>query len=88
MKRNVNYLDLIEEYSKTPGYSQFDKVLVLARRAKDLYAGKTCAISGLEGRKPTTKAQYEISNHLLEPVILDQNPEDVTNFDDFDEEDV
>ncbi|OGG94614.1 MAG: hypothetical protein A2527_05360 [Candidatus Lambdaproteobacteria bacterium RIFOXYD2_FULL_50_16] len=79
-----NYLDLIEEYKFETPLSQFEKVLVLSSRAKDIYSGKSCMVSGLEGRKPTTKAQYEMLTDLIEPVITDkiETPEDY----DFDEE--
>jgi len=31
------YLDLIEEFPRNPGYTQFEKILVAAKRAKDLH---------------------------------------------------
>jgi DNA-directed RNA polymerase subunit K/omega len=36
-KRSLGYLDLVEEFPKEPGLTQFEKILVAARRAKDLH---------------------------------------------------
>lgn len=88
MKLKHNYLDLVEEYGKQTPINQFEKVLVLTSRAKDLYAGKTCRVDGLDGRKPTTMAQYEILNDLIEPTISDKVPGEDNHFDDFEEEDL
>jgi len=87
MKVIPTYLDLVEEYDPTREMSQFEKVLVLAGRAKDLYGGRGCAVDGLEGRKPTAMAQYEIMNHLLEPCITDLVEDENDMLDDMDEED-
>ncbi|MDX2471946.1 MAG: DNA-directed RNA polymerase subunit omega [SAR324 cluster bacterium] len=65
----MNYLNFIEEYLETPAINQFEKINVLAQRAKDLYAGKTCLAEGMSGRKPTSQAQIEFKNGLLEPKI-------------------
>lgn len=79
-----SYLDLVEEHLQTSEINQFEKVLVLAERAKDLYQGKTCLVEGLEGRKPTTKAQYELVAEKIEPVISEKV--DVPHDLDYDEE--
>jgi DNA-directed RNA polymerase subunit K/omega len=36
-KRSLSYLDLVEEFPKEPTMTQFEKILVTARRAKDLH---------------------------------------------------
>lgn len=87
MKIKHNYLDLVEEYNEPKKINQFEKVLVLATRAKDIYAGKTCHVEGLSARKPTTQAQYEILSDLIDPVITERQPGDEEDFSDFDEED-
>lgn len=33
----MSYLDLVEEYPREPELTQFEKILVAARRAKDLH---------------------------------------------------
>jgi DNA-directed RNA polymerase subunit K/omega len=65
----MNYLDLVEEYHTVKPISQFEKVLVMADRARDIYEGKTCKISSIENRKPTTQAQYELLKQKIEPDI-------------------
>ena len=76
MKRTQisTYLDLVEEHVSLPTINQFEKVMVMAERAKDLYLGKTCLVDGLEGRKPTTKAQFEYSRHRIEPELAPEEP--------------
>ncbi|MDT8445331.1 MAG: hypothetical protein RRB13_00375 [bacterium] len=87
MKLKHNYLDLVEEYSAPREISQFEKVMVLTTRAKDIYSGKTCQVEGLGGRKPTTQAQYEMLNALLDPVITERQPGENQDYLDYDEED-
>ncbi len=77
----MDYLDLVEEYSDDKKISQFEKIRVLANRARDLYEGKACKVSDLEDRKPTTRAQYEILNEKIEPHIYME--EKKINYDDF-----
>ncbi len=68
----MNYLNFIEEYLEKPSINQFEKINILAHRAKDLYAGKTCLAPGMSNRKPTAQAQIEFSQGLLEPKIEKQ----------------
>jgi len=86
MKVTPTYLDLVEEYSGSQSISQFEKVLVLAGRAKDIYGGRGCAVEGLDGRKPTAIAQYEILNDLLDPIISDVVEEETDLADDMDDD--
>jgi DNA-directed RNA polymerase subunit K/omega len=77
----MDYLDLVEEYSDDKKISQFEKVRVLANRARDLYEGKTCKVDNLDDRKPTTKAQYEVFEEKIEPHIYLEEKE--VNYDDY-----
>jgi len=77
----MDYLDLVEEYSDDKKISQFEKIRVLANRARDLYEGKTCKVADLDDRKPTTRAQYEMLNEKIEPNIFTE--EKPVNYDDF-----
>lgn len=70
----MNYLDLVEEYQSNPEtdkYSQFDKVLTLVTRAKDLYDGKSTTLKDLDSRKPTTIAQLEFRKGIIEHNIYE-----------------
>ncbi|HKI99644.1 MAG TPA: DNA-directed RNA polymerase subunit omega [bacterium] len=37
IKRTMTYLDLVEEFPKEPTMTQFEKIIVVSRRAKDLH---------------------------------------------------
>ncbi len=72
----MNYLDLVEEYqvkSKIIEHSQFDKVLTLVTRAKDLYQGKSTTLKDMDSRKPTTIAQLEYRNGVIEQNIYEKS---------------
>lgn len=83
----MDYLDLVEEYNEDKPINQFEKVRVLASRVRDIYEGKPCKVKGLEGRKPTTMAQFEFLVGKIEPSITDHMEEvDEDDFDDIDED--
>ena len=73
----MSYLDFIEEYLEPQKINQFEKINILAQRAKDLYAGKSCLADGMSARKPTAQAQTEFKAGLLEPVITEIIEEEV-----------
>ncbi len=71
-KHMVEYLEFVEEYKNKSEFSLFDKVKIIAARTRDIYEGKTSkAISehGLESRKPSTVAHYEMIKGYIEPNI-------------------
>jgi len=70
----MNYLDFVEEYRDQTDMSQFDKIRVLASRAKDLYDGKSCLMGGMKNRKPTSQSQIEIKKGLITPNIMTEDP--------------
>ncbi len=71
----MKYLDFIEDHLHPGPINQFDKIRVLAHRAKDLYAGKNCLIGGMRKRKPTAQAQVEFNHGLITPKIEEVDPE-------------
>ncbi len=73
----MDYLDLVEEYEDGKSISQFEKVRVLVGRTRALYAGKACKIANLGDRKPTTQAQYEMKEELIQPHIFIEEKEEV-----------
>ena len=84
----MDYLDLVEEYNEERPISQFEKVKILASRARDIYEGKTCKIKGLEGRKATTMAQFEYLTGKIEPQISEHAEEEEDFDDDMDDDDM
>ena len=77
----MDYLDLVEEFQnggEVSEYSQFDKVLTLVARTSDLYDGKSTTLKNIGIRKPTTIAQLEFNNGLIEHKLLDANKETAT----------
>lgn len=80
----MDYLDLVEEYSDDKKISQFEKIRVLSSRARDLCEGKTCKVSNLDERKPTTQAQYELLDKKIKPhIFVEEKP---VNYDFLDED--
>ena len=68
---------------------QFEKILVLSKRAKDIYEGRNCLVDGMQGRKPTAMAQAELAEGVIVPLIKDVDPEELkAEFDDEEEEEV
>jgi DNA-directed RNA polymerase subunit K/omega len=68
----VEYLEFIEEYKGQKPLNLFDKVKVIASRTRDLYEGKTskaASDAGLDHRKPSTVAHYEIIKGYIEANI-------------------
>jgi DNA-directed RNA polymerase omega subunit len=48
----MSYLDLVEEYPREYEMTQFEKVLVAAKRAKDLHLGKAAQLVPSEHKHP------------------------------------
>jgi len=67
--------------------NQFEKILVLSKRAKDIYEGRNCLVDGMQGRKPTAMAQVELQAGVITPLISDVDPNELQDkFDDEEEE--
>ena len=81
----MSYLDLVEEYPSEPEYTQFEKILVAARRAKDLHnddkaplviSHVTAGYVALrELKEGAIKAIYR-EEEALPPSILEDDSED------------
>lgn len=84
----MDYLDLVEEYRDDNPINQFEKVRVLSNRTRDLYEGRVCRVDSLEGRKPTTQAQYELKENLIQPNIYLEEDKDAYEEDYFGDKDI
>ncbi len=81
----MDYLDLVEEHDGKSEINLFEKVKIMANRARDLYSGKTSIIKDKkqgEGRKPIALAQYEVLKGLIEPDIADVKDKSGDAYDD------
>ena len=58
MKGGENYLDLIEAHKLNEKVNLFEKVIVMAKRAKSLYSLEASTLAGLK-HKPTYQAILE-----------------------------
>ena len=68
----LSYLNFIEEHKRDQeGLTVFQKINVAVKRTKDLYRGRTAAVSEDEAKKHkhSVIALYEISNDLIQPRI-------------------
>ena len=86
----MKHLEIAEEQPEkdaTAELNQFEKILVLSKRAKDIYEGRNCLVDGMQGRKPTAMAQAELLEGVIVPLIKDVDPEELkAEFDDEEEE--
>ncbi len=79
----MDYLDLIEEYTSDSPIDEeqqitiFEKVLIIAKRAKDLAQGKTALVGNLGKHNEITKAHYEYVEGMIMPKILEEAPEPI-----------
>ena len=64
MKGGENYLDLIEAHKLNEKVNLFEKVIVMAKRAKSLYSLEASTLAGLK-HKPTYQAILESNNGRL-----------------------
>ena len=69
MEKNT---DLVEEYPREFDITQFEKVLVAAKRAKDLHTGRRASL--VDERKSSYQALEEIGRGLLEVVYREDEP--------------
>ena len=64
MKNRENYLDLIETHEQNEKVNLFEKVIVMAKRAKSLYSLEASTLAGLK-HKPTYQAILESNDGRL-----------------------
>ena len=64
MKGGENYLDLIEAHKLNEKVNLFEKVIIVAKRAKSLYSLEASVIAGLK-HKPTYQAILESNDGRL-----------------------
>ena len=64
MKGGENYLDLIEAHKLNEKVNLFEKVIVMAKRAKSLYSLEAPALARLK-HKPTYQANFESNEGRL-----------------------
>ena len=64
MKGGENYLDLIEAHKLNETVNLFEKVIIVAKRAKSLYSLEASVIAGLK-HKPTYQAILESNDGRL-----------------------
>ncbi len=78
----MDYLDFVEEHGKESSINLFDKVRVMSKRARDLYAGKMSKVaSEMEDSKPIAVAQYEMITGVIEPNISEQEEDTSSSLD-------
>ena len=64
MKGGENYLDFIEAHKLNEKVNLFEKVIVMAKRAKSLYSLEASTLAGLK-HKPTYQAILESNEGSL-----------------------
>ena len=74
MKYGENYLDLVEAHKLNQKVNLFEKVIVMAKRAKSLYSLEASTLAGLK-HKPTYQAILESNDGRL--TIKRVQPEDL-----------
>ncbi len=74
MKSRESYLNLIEEHELDEKINLFEKVIVVAKRAKSLYSLEASALAGLK-HKPTYQAILESNEGQL--IMKRVQPEDL-----------
>ena len=64
--------ELVEEYPREYEMTQFEKILVAAKRAKDLHTGRRAAL--VDFRKESYQAIQEINEGRLELIYKEDEP--------------
>jgi DNA-directed RNA polymerase subunit K/omega len=70
-KRTLNYLELVEEFPKEPKLTQFEKILVAARRAKDLHDHDKVELAHNHFTAPYTSLQ-ELKEGIILPLYHEE----------------
>ena len=69
----MSYLKLVENYPKQPEMTQFEKVLVAAKRAKDLHNGGKVPLIDMEHKAPYA-ALEELRDGAILRVYREEEP--------------
>lgn len=69
----MSYLDLVEEFPKNPELTQFEKILVASRRAKDLHDHDKVELVHHHFTAPYTALQ-ELKDGFVRPVYREEEP--------------
>ena len=77
----MSYLDLVEEFPRNPEMTQFEKILLAAKRAKDLHNDDRAPMSVAHHTASYTALQ-ELRSGLILPVYADSEPEETPLLDD------
>jgi DNA-directed RNA polymerase omega subunit len=72
----MSYLALVEEYPKDPTLTQFEKVLVAAKRAKDLHKGTRSQLVESE-HKDTYVALEELKTDSIHSSYKEEEPSEL-----------
>lgn len=82
----MSYLDLVEDHDKNDtGLTQFEKIIVAAKRAKDLHNKGRLALLDSE-HKNSYIALEELRDELINTIYKDDEPAALTAGDDEDED--
>jgi DNA-directed RNA polymerase omega subunit len=72
----MSYLKLVENYPKIVEMTQFEKVLIAAKRAKDLHNGGKVPLIETE-RKPAYAALEELREGAILRIYREEEPEQI-----------
>ncbi len=73
-RSRMSYLELVEEFPKNPPYTQFEKILLAARRAKDLHDGDKAPLAYNHPTSPYTALQ-EVNEAKVLPTYREEEEE-------------
>jgi len=72
-KRSLTYLQLVEEFPKEPKITQFEKIIVAAKRAKDLHDHDKVELAHDHFTAPYAALQ-EMNEGMIHPVYREEEP--------------
>ena len=72
-KRSLTYLELVEEFPKEPKITQFEKIIVAAKRAKDLHDHDKVELAHDHFTAPYSALQ-ELNEGMILPVYREEEP--------------
>jgi DNA-directed RNA polymerase subunit K/omega len=85
-KRTQIYLELVEEFPKEPKITQFEKIIVAAKRAKDLHDHDKIELAHTHFTAPYTALQ-ELNEAIILPVYREEEEPTVLVEDDSEDAD-
>ncbi len=69
----MSYLDLVEEFPKNPEITQFEKIIIAARRAKDLHDHGRVSLVENHHTAPYLALQ-ELRDEIIMPTYREEEP--------------